>query len=99
MKEWPKEHLVDLTPYENELFYEKFLQFMFFMQWKEIHAYAQSRGVRIMGDIPFYVGLDSADVWMDREEFLLEEDGTPSFVAGVPPDYFSATGQRWGNPI
>ena len=99
MKEWPKEHLVDLTPYENELFYEKFLQFMFFMQWKEIHAYAQSRGVRIMGDIPFYVGLDSADVWMDREEFLLEEDGSPSFVAGVPPDYFSATGQRWGNPI
>ncbi len=52
-----------------------------------------------MGDIPFYVGLDSADVWAHRENFLLDQDGRPTFIAGVPPDYFSATGQRWGNPI
>ena len=49
--------------------------------------------------MPIYVGLDSADCWLDQEDFLLEEDGTPSFVAGVPPDYFSEFGQRWGNPI
>ena len=53
----------------------------------------------IIGDMPIYVGLDSADCWLDQEDFLLEEDGTPSFVAGVPPDYFSEFGQRWGNPI
>ncbi len=99
MKDWPRDRMQDLAPYENELFYEKFLQFMFFLQWNEIRAYAKERGVRIMGDIPFYVGLDSADVWMNRDEFLLEEDGTPSVVAGVPPDYFSESGQRWGNPI
>ncbi len=99
MKDWPLFHKVDLSPYENDLFYEKFLQFMFFKQWKEIHEYAAAKNIRIMGDIPFYVGLDSADVWTRREEFLLEEDGSPSCVAGVPPDYFSATGQRWGNPI
>ena len=99
MKDWPNNRKLDLTPYENELFYEKFLQFVFYTQWKEIHAYAEKKGIRIMGDIPFYVGLDSADVWLHRDEFLLEEDGSPSCVAGVPPDYFSATGQRWGNPI
>lgn len=99
MKEWPKEHRLDLAPYENDLFYEKFLQFMFYLQWGEIRAYAHEHGIKIMGDIPFYVGLDSADVWVDRSSFLLEEDGSPSCVAGVPPDYFSATGQRWGNPI
>ena len=53
----------------------------------------------MVGDIPFYVGLDSADVWAHRENFLLDQDGRPTFIAGVPPDYFSATGQRWGNPI
>lgn len=81
MKEWPKEHRLDLAPYENDLFYEKFLQFMFYLQWGEIRAYAHEHGIKIMGDIPFYVGLDSADVWVDRSSFLLEEDGSPSCVA------------------
>lgn len=99
MKNWPFDKKLDLTSYENELFYEKFLQFMFFLQWKEIHDHAKEKGIEIMGDIPFYVGLDSADVWANRKQFLLEADGSPSFVAGVPPDYFSETGQRWGNPI
>ena len=86
-------------PMENEIFYEKFLQYMFYTQWVEIRDHAHEKGIRIMGDIPFYVGLDSVDVWVDRDSFLLEKDGSPSFVAGVPPDYFSKTGQRWGNPI
>ena len=72
---------------------------MFYTQWVEIRDHAHEKGIRIMGDIPFYVGLDSVDVWVNRDCFLLEEDGTPSYVAGVPPDYFSESGQRWGNPI
>ena len=99
MKDWPRHHGLDLDPYGNEIFYEKFLQYMFYTQWVEIRDHAHEKGIRIMGDIPFYVGLDSVDVWVDRDSFLLEKDGSPSFVAGVPPDYFSKTGQRWGNPI
>ena len=99
MREWPKRHSIDLEPYGNDIFYEKFLQYMFYTQWVEIRDHAHEKGIRIMGDIPFYVGLDSVDVWVNRDCFLLEEDGTPSYVAGVPPDYFSESGQRWGNPI
>lgn len=81
------------------LFMWKFIQYEFFMQWAEIKEYANSKGVKILGDIPIYVSHDSADVWANKELFLLNEDGTPSCVAGVPPDYFSEDGQLWGNPI
>jgi len=77
----------------------KFLQFVFFLQWQELRQYAQSRGLRIMGDLPIYVAHDSADVWANSQYFQLDDDGNPTVVAGVPPDYFSATGQLWGNPI
>jgi 4-alpha-glucanotransferase len=72
---------------------------MFLCQWQELKSYANDKGISIMGDIPIYVGIDSLDVWGCRENFLLDAQGKPAFVAGVPPDYFSATGQRWGNPI
>ena len=78
---------------------QKFLQFAFFEQWKSLRDYARSRGVRIMGDLPIYVAHDSADVWANPQYFKLDESGNPTAVAGVPPDYFSATGQLWGNPI
>jgi 4-alpha-glucanotransferase len=78
---------------------QKFLQFVFFLQWQELRNYAQSRGVRIMGDLPIYVAHDSVDVWANPQYFELDGEGNPTFVAGVPPDYFSATGQLWGNPI
>ncbi len=77
----------------------KFLQFVFFSQWEELRGYARSRGVRLMGDVPIYVAHDSADVWVNPQYFELDADGNPAVVAGVPPDYFSATGQLWGNPI
>jgi 4-alpha-glucanotransferase len=78
---------------------EKFFQFEFFQQWQELHSYARDRNIRIIGDIPIYVAHDSVDVWSNRQFFLLDERGIPLSVAGVPPDYFSATGQLWGNPI
>jgi 4-alpha-glucanotransferase len=78
---------------------QKFLQFVFFSQWKALRAYCRERGIRVMGDLPIYVAHDSADVWANPEFFQLNEDGSPKVVAGVPPDYFSATGQLWGNPI
>ena len=77
----------------------KFAQFQFFRQWEKLKSYCHERGIRIMGDIPIYVAHDSADVWSHPELFQLDEQGKPTVVAGVPPDYFSATGQLWGNPI
>jgi 4-alpha-glucanotransferase len=77
----------------------KFWQFEFFQQWQELREYCHQRGIQIIGDIPIYVAHDSADVWANREFFCLDERGNPTKVAGVPPDYFSATGQLWGNPI
>ncbi len=76
----------------------KFEQYVFFRQWLELRAYAAQHGVLIFGDIPIFVSYDSADVWANREVFKLDDAGEMSVVAGVPPDYFSATGQRWGNP-
>lgn len=76
-----------------------FEQFVFFMQWHELREYAHRRGVLLFGDIPIYVAHDSADIWTDRELFSIDAEGQPDVVAGVPPDYFSATGQRWGNPL
>lgn len=104
--EWPKEqqdwildHKYDISHLEEEIQYQMFLQYMFYKQWNDLKKYANKKGVSIMGDIPFYVGIDSLDVWSCRENFLLGADGQPTFIAGVPPDYFSVTGQRWGNPI
>jgi 4-alpha-glucanotransferase len=76
-----------------------FEQYLFHRQWSELHAYSKSKGVQIIGDIPFYVLHDSADVWAHPELFKLGPHGRPIYVGGVPPDYFSRTGQRWGNPV
>ncbi len=78
---------------------EKFVQWQFARQWQALRAYCRERGIRIMGDVPIYVANDSADVWANPDLFRLDERGNPLTIAGVPPDYFSATGQRWGNPI
>ena len=75
-----------------------FWQFEFFRQWNALRAECNRRGIRVMGDVPIYVAHDSADVWTAREYFWLDESGNPTRVSGVPPDYFSATGQLWGNP-
>jgi 4-alpha-glucanotransferase len=77
----------------------EFSQFLFFRQWATLRDYCRARGIEIVGDIPIFVAYDSADVWACRHLFKLDEDGTPRVVAGVPPDYFSATGQLWGNPV
>jgi 4-alpha-glucanotransferase len=79
--------------------YEKFLQFIFHGQWMSLRAYAKQAGVRIIGDMPIYVAYDSSDAWASPELFELDENGGLLRVAGVPPDYFSATGQLWGNPL
>lgn len=76
----------------------KFEQFVFAHQWSALRQYAATRNITLFGDMPIFVSDDSADVWASRNDFKLREDGYPSVVAGVPPDYFSATGQRWGNP-
>ena len=77
-----------------------FEQFLFFAQWRALRQYAADQGVYLIGDLPMYVALDSADVWANQEVFLLDKgSGEPTHVAGVPPDYFSVTGQRWGNPL
>ena len=76
-----------------------FEQFVFFEQWHALRDYARRRGILMFGDIPIYVAHDSADVWSGREYFSIGPEGQPDAVAGVPPDYFSATGQRWGNPL
>lgn len=77
----------------------RFIEYEFFRQWASVKAYANEKGIKIIGDIPFYVSLDSSDVWGSREQFLLDKDGRPEWVAGVPPDYFSEDGQLWGNPL
>jgi len=77
----------------------RFEQFLFHAQWGALRAHAKDRGVRIIGDVPIFVPLDCADVWVRPDLFKLDPDGMPTVVAGVPPDYFSATGQLWGNPI
>jgi 4-alpha-glucanotransferase len=77
----------------------KFYQFLFFQQWNALRAHANSRGVKIIGDIPIFVAYDSADAWANPELFYFDEEGRPTVVAGVPPDGFSPTGQLWGNPL
>jgi 4-alpha-glucanotransferase len=78
---------------------QKFRQFLFFRQWEELKQYVNRHGIRLLGDAPIFVAGDSADVWANPELFLLDEHRRPRFVAGVPPDYFSKTGQLWGNPL
>ncbi len=92
MREWRQSLASDMQFYD-------FLQWQFSRQWLALKAYANARGVRIIGDVPIFVAHDSADVWANRELFLLQVDGQPRVIAGVPPDYFSTTGQRWGNPL
>ncbi|MBD2567805.1 4-alpha-glucanotransferase [Anabaena lutea] len=85
---------------EQEIFYYKFIQYEFFRQWSELKSYANENGIDIIGDIPIYVAHDSADVWANPDIFALDEEtGKAALMAGVPPDYFSATGQLWGNPV
>ena len=83
----------------DEVRFYCFMQYMFFRQWKALKGYAASHNIRIIGDLPIYVAMDSADTWSHPDLFKLDEEGRPSVVAGCPPDAFSATGQLWGNPI
>ena len=106
--DWPDEGLRRHEPealerwrreLREDVDFRSYVQFWFFTQWEELKAYANGQGVKIIGDMPIYVSLDSADVWSERKEFLLDGEGRPSKVAGVPPDYFSQEGQLWGNPL
>jgi len=83
---------------QQRISFYQFGQFVFFQQWADLKRYANEHGVLLFGDLPIYVAYDSVDVWAKRELFMLDDKGQPRFVAGVPPDYFSETGQRWGNP-
>ena len=104
--EWPKEYRdcesSELKTFSNNnlsaIEVIKFQQYIFFSQWEEIKKYANKKGISIIGDMPIFVAHDSAEVWANRKYFALDSTGHPNFVAGVPPDYFSPTGQRWGNP-
>lgn len=98
-KNWIKDKAIELDQFQNEIDYQIFLQFIFYKQWFELREYANKNNIEIMGDLPIYLGFDSADVWEHQEIFLLDENQNPSFVAGVPPDFFSETGQLWGNPL
>ena len=105
--EWPaglkKRRKASLESFRSSHFetlqYYRFMQFLFFRQFKQLHLYAHAHGVKLIGDIPIFVAHDSSDVWSHPEWFLLDKEGSPRVVAGVPPDYFSETGQRWGNPL
>lgn len=83
----------------EELAFQRFTQWIFERQWSRLRAECARAGVRLLGDVPIFVAHDSADVWVNRRLFFLDRKGLPTVVAGVPPDYFSATGQRWGNPL
>ncbi len=87
------------TQHAPRIAFWKFCQWRFFTQWQRLRAYANARGIRIVGDAPIFIALQSAEVWARQDLFDLNPDGRPRVVAGVPPDYFSATGQRWGNPL
>lgn len=88
-----------VEPAADDIEYHEFVQFEFFRQYRALREYAAGRGIRLMGDVPIYVAHDSADVWTHRDLFQLDSNGRPTAVSGVPPDYFSATGQLWGNPL
>lgn len=88
----------DLSKYSKQIEFEKYLQYLFYTQWRRLKKYANKKGIELMGDLPFYPGLDSADVFFNKQLFAIE-DNIVKEVGGVPPDYFSATGQLWGNPV
>ena len=98
-KPTPKMKAALKEKFARDMGYHEFIQFLFFRQWAALKTYANIRGIKIVGDIPIFVSMDSADVWAHPELFLLDNEGYPTVVAGVPPDYFSATGQLWGNPL
>ncbi len=87
------------TKYRETVQYSRFLQFLFYKQWFAIKKYANEKGISIFGDIPLYVSYNSSDVWSNQSLFLLDKVRKPTLVGGVPPDYFSETGQLWGNPL
>jgi 4-alpha-glucanotransferase len=87
------------TELAADVSYQEFIQFLFFYQWGNVRKAAAERGIEIIGDAPIYVSFDSADTWANQDKFQLNSDGMPTAVAGVPPDYFSKTGQLWGNPL
>lgn len=83
----------------TEIGYQKFVQFNFFKQWNSLRKYANEKGIKIIGDMPIFIAYDSSDLWANKKLFTVDEEGTLTFIAGVPPDYFSETGQLWGNPL
>jgi 4-alpha-glucanotransferase len=83
----------------HEIYYHKYQQYQFFKQWSELKKYCNERGIKLIGDMPIFIALDSVTVWSHPEMFYLDDSGKPTVVAGVPPDYFSKTGQLWGNPL
>lgn len=95
----PKAREILELEFIDEIRYYNFLQFLFYRQWAELKEYANKKDVHIIGDIPLFAALDSADVWANQNLFQLDSTGHPTQVSGVPPDYFSAAGQRWGNPL
>jgi 4-alpha-glucanotransferase len=106
--EWPKKffdfdmavaHILPDAQVVKSIVFHKFLQWKFDQQWKKLKAFANGKGISLIGDVPIFVGADSADVWANRKFFKLKQDGTPNFAAGVPPDAFSEVGQLWGNPV
>ena len=105
--QWPA-HLRERDPwalkqtgdaYRSRIEQTCFEQFVFFSQWQRLRSYAREKGIFLFGDVPYYAAHDSVDVWVHRHYFQIDSEGRPQFVAGVPPDDFSATGQRWGNPV
>jgi 4-alpha-glucanotransferase len=106
--EWEDKDLIAYKPaalakarvtYAEKVRFYMFCQFMFYKQWSALRKYAALKNIQLVGDIPIFVAHDSSDVWGNQHLFYLEPDGNPTVIAGVPPDYFSETGQRWGNPL
>lgn len=88
-----------IKTHSEDIIYYIFLQYLFFKQWKELKAYANFKGIKIIGDVPIYCSMDSVDVYANRKCFLLNDDGVPTYVSGVPGDYFNPDGQIWNNPL